>query len=107
MSEALCLLHPITWREPFGLNMIEAMACGCPVVSFNKGSIPEIVVDKKTGFIVEKEKEMIKAIEKIGSISRKKCRRYVEQNFNLKKMVDAYEKVYHEIVDGQKRNSPH
>lgn len=107
MSEALCLLHPITWREPFGLNMIEAMACGCPVVAFNKGSTPEIVIDNKTGFVVEKEKEMIKAIEKIGSISRKKCRMYVEQNFSLKKMVDAYEKVYHEIVDGQKRNSPH
>jgi len=47
MSEALCLLHPITWREPFGLNMIEAMACGCPVIAFNKGSIPELIADKK------------------------------------------------------------
>ena len=106
MSEALCLLHPVTWREPFGLNMIEAMACGCPVVAFNKGSIPEIVADKKTGFVVEKEKEMIKAIEKISSISRKSCRRHVEKNFNLAKMVDAYEKVYLEIIN-EKRATRH
>src|SRR4030042_3756898 len=102
MSEALCLLHPITWREPFGLNMIEAMACGCPVIAFNKGSIPEVVADKKTGFIVEKEKEMIKAVEKIGYISRKRCRKYVEKNFNLGKMVTYMKKCINRLYLGKK-----
>ncbi|MEX0616840.1 MAG: glycosyltransferase family 4 protein [Candidatus Woykebacteria bacterium] len=100
MAEASCLLHPVTWSEPFGLGMIEAMATGCPVIAFNKGSIPEIIIDKKTGFIVKEEKEMMKAIEKIGSISRKRCRAHVEKNFNLKGMVDSYEKLYYEIING-------
>ena len=101
MSKALCLLHPITWREPFGLTMIEAMATGCPVISFNKGSVPEIIKDKKTGFIVEKETEILKAIKRIKSISRMDCRKHIEQNFNLKKMVDSYEKLYYEIVNAR------
>ena len=101
MSEALCILHPVTWPEPFGFTMIEAMATGCPVVAFKEGSIPEVVADKKTGFVVEKGKDMIKAVNKIGKISRRECRRHVEKNFNLKRMVDAYEKLYDEIVNGQ------
>ena len=99
MSNALCLLHPVTWPEPFGLTMIEAMACGCPVVAFREGSIPEIVINKRTGFVVEKEKEMIHAVEKISSISRQACRKHIEKNFNLKRMVDSYEKLYYEIVN--------
>ncbi|MEX0621544.1 MAG: glycosyltransferase family 4 protein [Candidatus Woykebacteria bacterium] len=105
MKEALCLLHPITWSEPFGLTMIEAMACGCPVVAFNKGSVPEIIVSRKTGFIVEKEKDMLKAIKKIRSISRRDCRNHVKETFNLKRMVDEYEKLYYEIVNGKKAAS--
>lgn len=102
MSEALCFLHPITWREPFGLTMIEAMATGCPVIAFDKGSAAEVIIDKKTGFVVQKEQEMIKAIKKINSISRSDCREHVKKNFNLKKMVDSYEKLYHEIISGKK-----
>ena len=98
MSEALCMLHPVTWPEPFGFVLVEAMATGCPVIAFNKGSIPEIVINKKTGFVVEKEKEMIQAIKKISSISRRACRNHVKENFNLKKMVDSYEKLYYRIV---------
>ena len=105
MANALCLLHPITWKEPFGLTLIESMACGTPVVAFRKGSIPEIIIDKKTGFIVETENEMIRAVKKISSISRSECRKHVRDNFNLKKMVDAYEKLYYEIVNG-KKNTP-
>ncbi len=100
-SEALCMLHPVTWPEPFGLTMIEAMVTGCPVIAFKEGSIPEVVADKETGFVVEKKKDMIKAVKKIGTISRKECRRHVERKFNLKHMVDAYEKLYDEIVNGQ------
>lgn len=101
MSEALCMLHPVSWKEPFGLTMIEAMACGCPVIAFREGSVPEIVVNKKTGFIVDNEKQMIRAIKKISSISRKACREHVKKNFTLNKMVDSYEKLYHEIADAK------
>ncbi len=89
MSKALCLFHPVTWPEPFGLAMVEAMACGSPVIAFREGSIPEIVENNKTGFVVEKEKEMINAVRKIKLISRKACRRHIEKNFSLKKMADA------------------
>lgn len=99
MSRALCLLHPITWREPFGLTLIEAMACGCPVVAFDKGSIPEIIVDSKTGFIVEDIEGMIEAVEKAGSLDRLFCREYVLDNFNAVKMTDGYEDVYRRILE--------
>ena len=101
MANALCLLHPITWDEPFGLTLIESMACGTPVIAFRKGSIPEIIVNKKTGYVVKTTAEMIKAVKKIGEISRKDCRFHVEKNFNLKRMVDAYEDLYYKIVDGK------
>src|SRR4030042_3072717 len=97
-ANALCLPHPVTWREPFGLTLIESMACGTPVIAFRRGSIPEIIVHRKTGFVVESEKEMAKAVRKIETIDRSECRKHVKTNFNLKKMVDAYEKLYNKIV---------
>lgn len=98
LGGAKALLFPINRREPFGLVMIEAMACGTPVIAYRRGSVPEIVVDKKTGFIVEKEREMVEAVKKIDFIKRKDCRRHVEKNFTLKKMVDKYEKIYKKLV---------
>ena len=98
MSKALCFLHPITWREPFGLTMIEAMACGCPVVAFNKGSIPEIIKDGETGYVVNDVDEMIEAVKKIKSISRAKTRDYALKNFNSKIMAKGYERVYKEVI---------
>lgn len=102
MSKALCLLHPVTWREPFGLTMIEAMACGCPVIAFNKGSIPEIVVHEKTGFVVEDIQEMIEAVGRVESLDRLACRKHALANFNATKMTDKYEAVYYRILK-QKR----
>jgi len=102
MAGAMCLLNPINWPEPFGLVMIEAMATGCPVIAFNKGSVPEIVVDKKTGYIVRSEQEMEKAIKKIDEIDPKDCREHVKENFSVKKMVDAYEKLYLNLANNKK-----
>ncbi|HEX7455887.1 MAG TPA: glycosyltransferase family 4 protein [Candidatus Nanoarchaeia archaeon] len=102
MSKALCLLLPVTWNEPFGLVMTEAMACGCPVVAYRKGSIPEIVVHGKTGFVVDNEKQMIRSVKRIGAINRKTCREHVKENFNLERMVSSYEKVYNKIIDKHK-----
>lgn len=98
MSRAMCLLYPLTWSEPFGLVMIEAMANGCPVIAFNEGSVPELIVDKKTGFIVSDVEEMIEAVENIALIKREECRTHVFKNFNSKKMVEGYEKLYFEAL---------
>jgi len=98
LSDAEGILFPIDRREPFGLVMIEAMACGTPVIAFNRGSVPEVVVDKKTGFIVDDKEEMIEAIKEIGSIKRKDCRKHIEQNFTLNQMVDKYEKIYKKLT---------
>lgn len=101
MSRAMAFLHPITWREPFGLTMIEAMACGCPVVAFNRGSVPEIVADGKTGFIVADTEGMLDAISNIGKIQRQECRSYALENFSAKKMAQAYEKIYQQILENK------
>lgn len=103
MSKALCFLHPITWREPFGLTMIEAMACGTPVVAFNLGSIPELIIDGQTGFVVEEINGMIEAVSKIKNIDRAECRRHALENFNAPKMADGYEAIYQKIISAKKR----
>ncbi len=97
-SRAKAFLHPCTWREPFGLTLIEAMACGCPVIAMNKGAIPEIVKDGETGFVVEDVDEMINAVEEIDTIDRKQCRKHALTNFNAKKMAKEYEQIYKKIL---------
>ncbi len=97
-QNAKAFLFPIERREPFGLVMIEAMACGTPVIAYRRGSVPEIIKDKKTGFIVETKEEMVEAIKKIDTIKRKDCRAHVEQNFTLKQMVDKYEEIYKKLI---------
>jgi len=81
--------------------MIEAMACGTPVIAFGNGSVPEVVEHGKTGFIVENEDGMIEAIKNIGKINRSDCRKHVKENFNIEKMVDGYEDVYRMIASGK------
>lgn len=105
MKNALCLLHPITWREPFGLTLIEAMATGCPVVAFDKGSIPEIIINGKTGYVVDDLEEMIEAIKKIPQIDRVECRKHVLKNFNDKVMTERYEDLYYEILYQKERET--
>ena len=93
-QEAEALLMPIKWAESFGLVMTEAMACGTPVIAFNKGSIPEVIKNNKTGFVVKNEKQIIKAVKKIDTIARQDCREWVEDNFSIENMVNNYEKLY-------------
>ncbi len=104
MKNALCLLHPITFHEPFGLTMIEAMACGCPVVAFDKGSVAEIVVEGKTGFVVQGKnpKKMAERVLNLDFINRKECRQYALENFGVKKMADRYEELYKKILEQKK-----
>ncbi|MCD6232766.1 glycosyltransferase family 4 protein [bacterium] len=99
---AKAVLYPLRWEEPFGLVMAEAMACGTPVIAFDRGSVPEVVKNGKTGFVVpfySKGKNInirgfVKAIGKINQIKRTNCRRWVEEKFSLEKMVDNYEKIF-------------
>lgn len=98
MSKAKCFLHPVTWREPFGLTLIEAAACGCPVVAFNRGSIPEIVENGMTGYVVGDVEEMVEAVEQIGAIDRAICRARALARFSAARMADDYEKLYGKII---------
>lgn len=97
LSKAKGLLFTSQWAEPFGLTMIEAMACGTPVIAIKKGSVPEVVADRKTGFFVNSAVEMAKTIAKIDIIDRKACRKHVEKNFSLEKMINEYERVYKKL----------
>lgn len=99
MTGAICLLNPVTWKEPFGITMIEAMACGCPVVAFNRGSIPEVIKDGKVGFVVDDLGEMITAVRRIKDIDRTKCRNYAISNFSARRMADGYEEIYYRVVE--------
>jgi glycosyltransferase involved in cell wall biosynthesis len=94
LSGAIALLVPIDWPEPFGLVMIEAMACGAPVVAFNRGSVPEIVEDGVTGFVVEDEVGAVAAVERISELSRREIRRRFERRFTARRMAEDYLRVY-------------
>jgi len=102
-GQAKGCLYPISWEEPFGLIMAESMACGTPVIAFNRGSVPEVIKDGKTGFIVKNINEAVRAIKKIDQIDRRECRKWVEKNFTVEKMVDEYEKVYYEILKRRRK----
>lgn len=100
-GNALATLFPITWHEPFGLVMVESMACGTPVVAYNYGSVPEIVENEKTGFIVDSEigvVGLVHAVREIGRIQRGDCRARVIDKFSKEKMVSGYNDVYKKIL---------
>ena len=95
---AKCLLFPISWHEPFGLVLVEAMACGTPVIGFNVGSVSEIIENGKTGYVVSTVQEMAQKVNDIQKIKRKDCREKVERMFTTEIMVDEYEKLYMECA---------
>lgn len=97
-SRAKAFLFPIRWEEPFGLVMIEAMACGTPVIAFRHGSVPEVIVDGETGFIVNTVDEMAEAVGKVGAISPQACRDRVETTFSPKQMAEGYWEAYAEVL---------
>ena len=100
LGNARLLVHPISFNEPFGLSIVEAMACGTPVVAFNKGSMPELIVDGRNGFLAENSGDAIEKIRRIDSISRQSCREHVEQNFSKEIMAGRYIEVYQKILNG-------
>ncbi|NKE72293.1 glycosyltransferase family 4 protein [Candidatus Manganitrophus noduliformans] len=98
LGDALALLFPIDWPEPFGLVMIESLACGTPVIARPYGSVNEILVHGTTGFIHSEVDDLVRAVERIGEISRKGCREYVEDAFSAERMVRRYEQAYEEVI---------
>jgi len=103
-ARACGVLVPITWNEPFGLVMVEAMASGTPVIAFNAGAAPEIVISGETGFIVEDIEGMVEAVRKLDDIDPKRCRQHVERNFDVPRMVDDYVRMYERVCRTQSRS---
>jgi glycosyltransferase involved in cell wall biosynthesis len=99
LSGAIALLVPIDWPEPFGLVMIEAMACGTPVIAFNRGSVPEVIDDELTGFIVEDEAGAMGAFDRLSHLSRAKIRQRFEERFTARRMALDYLSVYRSLMD--------
>jgi glycosyltransferase involved in cell wall biosynthesis len=98
LANAEALLFPIDWPEPFGLVMIEAMACGTPVIAYRAGSVPEVVEDGVTGFIVESEEEAVTAVSKLGRLDRRMIRARFEERFSARRMVREYENLYRNLT---------
>jgi glycosyltransferase involved in cell wall biosynthesis len=98
LGEAHVLLHLIHFEEPFGLSVIEAMACGTPVIAYRRGSMPELIDDGVTGFLVDSFEEAVAAIGRIGEIDRAACRHHVAERFTIERMADRYEKLYHQLL---------
>jgi glycosyltransferase involved in cell wall biosynthesis len=96
---ARATLFPIQWGEPFGLVLIESMACGTPVLAFNKGSVPEIIIHGKTGFVVDSIEDMNEAVRAIHLINPRDCRSHVKENFSIASMAGKYSELYQRIVD--------
>ncbi|GBO51539.1 glycosyltransferase [Pseudanabaena sp. lw0831] len=110
MGGAVATLFPITWKEPFGLVMIESMVTGTPVIAMSLGSAPEVIADGVSGFLCHTVVECIDAIAKVAKLDRYNCREHVLINFTVKRMTDGYEAVYQKILgakysrNGQKRD---
>lgn len=104
-GRAKALLCPIRWEEPFGLTFIEAMACGTPVIVFDRGSAREVIKDGKTGFIVKDLRGMVQAIKKIDQIDREECRKWVKERFTMEKMVENYEEIFYKILKQENQKS--
>lgn len=105
LGNSLALLYPVDWPEPFGLAMIEAFACGTPVIAFNNGSVPEIIDHGKTGFIVNSVEQAVRAVKKVHELNRKHCRDVFEERFSARRMASDYLSIYQsQRVHNEKRS---
>ena len=104
LGDALALLHLISFDEPFGLSLVESMACGTPVIAFDRGSMPEIIRHGETGYIVDDIEGAINAVASVSSINRSTCRADVEKRFSSSRMARDYVRVYDTILNGERRD---
>lgn len=107
IANASATLFPITWAEPFGLVMIESMATGTPVIAMNLGSVPEVIDHGVTGFVCQEYAEMAAVVSQAVELDRQACRNHVANCFSVKQMVDGYEAVYRQIIQGRIRKNGH
>jgi glycosyltransferase involved in cell wall biosynthesis len=98
LGNASALLFPIDWPEPFGLVMIEAFACGTPVIARNLGSVPEVMEHGTTGFVVRNVDEAVSAVKEVPSLSRKRCREVFEERFTVSRMAEDYLTIYQRLI---------
>jgi glycosyltransferase involved in cell wall biosynthesis len=106
LAGARVLLHLIEFDEPFGLSVVESMACGTPVIAFARGSMPELIRDGKTGFLVDDVEAAVQAVDRVGSLDRQTCRDEVEQRFTCQRMAKDYLDVYQQILDQRENYRP-
>jgi len=104
LGNAYTLLLPIDWPEPFGLVMIEAMACGTPVIAYRGGAVPEVMEEGHTGFIVEGLQDAVKAVRRVPELSRKRCREVFEKRFTATRMAQDYVQVFEGLVRRKQNN---
>ena len=97
LQNCKAFLMPVLWDEPFGIVMTEALACGAPVIGFNRGAVPEVVSDGQNGFVCDNVDEMVAAVKKAGDINRVTCRKIVEDKFSARVLARQYEKLYERI----------
>jgi glycosyltransferase involved in cell wall biosynthesis len=100
LGNAQALLFPIDWPEPFGLVMIEAMACGTPVIAYASGSVPEVMEEGRTGFIVQEVEDAVAAVRRLPQLSRARCREVFERRFTATRMARDYLDVYERLIAG-------
>jgi glycosyltransferase involved in cell wall biosynthesis len=98
MSKAKAFLFPITWDEPFGMVVVEAMAAGTPVLAYARGAMPELIRDGETGYLVQSEDDMVAAMQRLDALDRGGCRAWVRQHFSVGQMIDGYETLYKTVV---------
>ncbi len=106
LGGAKALLFPIAWPEPFGLVMIEAMACGAPVVAYRCGSVPEVIEDGITGFIVDDEDAAVAAVQRLGEIDRRGVRARFELRFSATAMARRYITLYSDLIQAPQTARP-
>lgn len=104
LGNALALLFTIDWPEPFGLAMIESLACGTPVISRPCGSVPEIIRSGKSGFVADTYDDLVAAVKNVESLSRANCRKEFEERFSIEVMADNYERVYGQLIEATRQN---
>ncbi len=105
LGNAYALLFPIDWPEPFGLVMVEAMACGTPVVAYRHGSVPEVMEEGRTGFIVESLEEAVAAVRRVPELSRARCREVFDERFTSTRMAEDYVRVYESLAGRRRRRA--